>query len=214
MPKAKWCPSMNTCLTSDLAGCLRVGALSLLLLTMTACSPVWFLTRSDEVVLPLKLEEGLSQSVALVAKFPGHRYRVFLRFYRAIPFEDIQCLVGYLLVDRCPVPPIPIPVRLTWTVSVGTTVVVQGTAAPRFPNLAWANDYVEVLLGEFYPESGAVYEVSVRVTGNGGRLAELRPQLLVLSYYNPLDKSIHVSPGSDPRHAPNYSFHRTAYGGR
>src|SRR5262245_65824352 len=81
---------------------VRVGTLSLLLLTMTACSPVWFLTRSDEVVLPLKLEEGLSQSVALVAKFPGRRYRVYLRFDRTIPFDDIQCLVGYLLVDRCP----------------------------------------------------------------------------------------------------------------
>jgi len=181
---------------------------------MTACSPVWFLTRSDEVVLPLKLEEGLSQSVALVAKFPGRRYRVYLRFDRTIPFDDIQCLVGYLLVDRCPNPPMPIPVQLTWTVSVGATVVVQGTAAPRFSNLAWADDYVEVLLGEFYPESGAVYQVSGRVTGNGGRLAELRPQLLVLSYYNPLDKSIHVSPGSDPPPVPNYSFHRTAYGGR
>jgi len=80
---------------------VRVGALSLLLLTMPACSPVWFLTRSDEVVLLLKLEEGLSQSVALVAKFPGRRYRVFLRFDRTVSFEDIQCLVGYLWVDKC-----------------------------------------------------------------------------------------------------------------
>jgi hypothetical protein len=150
---------------------VRVGALSLLLLTMPACSPVWFLTRSDEVVLPLKLEEGLSQSVALVAKFPGRRSRVFLRFDRTVSFEDIHCLVGYLWVDKCPTP--PIPVQLNWVVSIGETVVVQGTAAPRFPTLAWANDYVEVLLGEFYPESGTVYQVSTRVTGNGGRLAEL-----------------------------------------
>jgi len=165
------------------------------------------------VALPLKLEDGLSQSVAFVPKFPGRRYGVFLRFARTVSFEDMQCLVGYLLADHCPAAA-PVPVQLNWIVSIGDAIVVQGTAAPRFPNVGWANDFVEVMLGHFYPESGTTYDVSTRVIGNGGRLAGLRPKLLVLSYYNPLDKSIHVRPGSDPRALPNYSFHRTAEGGR
>jgi hypothetical protein len=191
---------------------VRAGALTLLLLTIAACSPVWFLTRSDELALPLRLEDGLGQSVALVPKFPGRRYGVFLRFDRTVTFEEMQCLVGYLWVDKCPTP--PIPVQLNWMVSTDNAVVVQGTAAPRFSNVGWANDFVEVILGEFYPESGTMYQVSTRVIGNGGRLADLRPKLLVLSYYNALDKSIHVRPGSDSPSLPNYSFHRTAYGGR
>jgi len=185
---------------------VRVGVLSVLLLSVAACSPVWFLTRSDEVVLPLSLEAGATQSLALTPKFPGRSYRLFLRFERTVPFEDLQCLVGYLWVDKCPTP--PIPVQLHWTVSTGETLVVQGSAAPRFSIAAWANDYVEVVLGEFYPEFGAPYQVSTRVTGNGGRLAELRPKLVVLSYHNPLDKSIHVSPGSDPPPLPNKPLER------
>jgi len=177
--------------------------LSGLLLSVAACSPVWFLTRSDEVVLPLRLEAGATQTLAFTAKFPSRRYRLFLRFERAVPFDDLQCLVGYLRVEKCPTP--PIPVQLHWTVSTGETLVAQGSAAPRFSNVAWANDYVEVVLGEFYPESGAPYQVSTRVTGNGGRLAELRPKLVVLSYYNPLDKSIHVS---DPPLLPNKPLER------
>jgi hypothetical protein len=189
-----------------------LGTSALVLLTTAACSPVWFLTRSDEVVLPLTLEESVTQSVTFVAKFPGHRYRVFLRFDRTLPFEEIKCLVGGLLLDKCTEP--ALLVQFNWTVSVDESVVVQGNAAPRFTSLAWANAYVETLLDEFYPESGKVYHLSASVTGSGGRLTELRPKLLVLSYYNPLDKSIHVSPGSDPSPLPNYSFHRTAYGGR
>jgi hypothetical protein len=58
----------------------EIAVLTLVVLTITACSPVWFLTRSDEIVLPLRLEDGLSQSVSFVPKFPRRRYGLFLRF--------------------------------------------------------------------------------------------------------------------------------------
>jgi hypothetical protein len=179
---------------------------------MAACSPVWFLTKSDEVILPLRMDEDTAQSVSFTPKFPGRRYRAFLRFERTVPFEEVKCLVGDLFEDKCLEPPVPVQFR--WVVSAGESVAVEGNAVPRFRSLAWANDYVEVLLGEFYPESGRVYGLSAQVTGSGGRLTKLRPKLLVLSYYNPLDKSIHVSPGIDQPPMPNYSFHRTAHGGR
>ena len=188
-----------------------MGISVLVLLTMGGCSPVWFLTRSDEVILPVRLEENGTQSVSFSAKFPGRRYRVYLRFDRTVPFEEVKCLVGDLGKNTCPEP--EVPVKISWAVSVGESVLVQGDAVPRFERLTWANDYVEVLLGEFYPEPEKVYRVFGRVTGDGSRWTPLRPKLLVLSYYNPLDKNIHVSP-SDAPSLPNYSFHRTAYGGR
>jgi hypothetical protein len=185
-----------------------LGTFTVLLLTMAACSPVWSLTRSDEIVLPLRLDESITQSVAFIAKFPGRRYRVFLRFDRTLPFEEIKCLVRDLLEDTCGEP--ALSVQFDWIVSVGESVVVQGNAVPRFRGLAWTDAYVEALLGEFHPESGKLYQLSVRVNGDGGRLSELRPKRLALSYYNPLDKSIHVSPGRDAQPLPNITFDRTA----
>jgi hypothetical protein len=189
----------------------EIAAFTLVVLTITACSPVWFLTRSDEIVLPLRLEDGLSQSVSFVPKFPRRRYGLFLRFDRTVSFEDMECLVGYLMVDNCPTAT-PVPVTLRWVVSMRDVIVVQGTAVPRFSNVGWADDFVEIMLGDFYPESETTYDVSTRVIGNGGRLADLRPKLLVLSYYNPLDKSIHVRPGSDLQPLPNFRIHPAAFG--
>ena len=94
-------------------------------------------------------------------------------------------------------------------VSASDTVVVQGDAAPRFTGVAWADAFVEVILGEFYPEHAKTYSLSARVTGDGGRLGELRPKLLALSYYNPLDRSIHVGPGGNPQSPPNNRMNLT-----
>src|SRR5216117_3806177 len=121
-----------------------LGTAALLLLTMAACSPVWFLTRSDEVILALRLDEDTSQSVSFAPKFPGRRYRTFLRFDRTVPFEEVKCLVGDSFEDKCPEP--PVPVQFKWAVSTGESVVVEGNAVPRFRGIGWANDYVEVLL--------------------------------------------------------------------
>src|SRR5437868_8250865 len=93
----------------------RWASASLLCLAMAACSPVWFLTRSDEVVLPLRLVEKSTQSTSFSPKFPGHRYRVFLRFDRTVSFEEVKCLVGDLLEDKCTVP--PVAVQFHWMVS-------------------------------------------------------------------------------------------------
>ena len=184
------------------------GSACLLFFALAACSPVWFLTRSDEVVLLLELEEKNIQSTSFSPKFPGHRYRVFLRFDRTVSFEEVKCLVGDLLEDRCQVP--PIEVQFQWRVSTGEALVVHGTAAPRFTGVAWTDAFVEVVLGEFYPERAKAYQLSARVTGDGGRLRELRPKLLVLSYYNPLDRSIHVGPGGDSESLPNNRMNLTA----
>jgi len=189
-----------------------LAAPALLLLATTACSPVWFLTRTDEVLIPLRLDDHKPQSVSFSPKFPGRRYAAFLRFDRTVSFEELQCLVGYLWEDKCSEP--PVPVRFRWAVSAGDSLVVEGNVAPRFPGVGWANEYVQVFLVDFYPESNRLYQVSVQVTGDGERLTQLRPRLWVLSYYNPLDRSIHVSPGGDQPSVPNYSLHRTAYGGR
>jgi len=184
------------------------GSAAVVFLATAACSPVWFLTRSDEVAILLSLEEKNVQSTSFTPKFPGHRYRVFLRFDRTVSFEEVKCLVGDLLEDRCAVP--PVPVQFQWMVSLGDAPVVQGNAAPRFARVAWTDAYVEVVLGEFYPEHAQLYTLAARVTGDGGRLRELRPKLLVLSYYNPLDRSIHVGPGGDPEPLPNNRINLTA----
>jgi len=194
-------PSLRRRLTS-------VATLAVPLLALTACSPVWFLTRSDEVALPLRMDEASPQTVSFVPKFPGRRYATFLRFDRAVSFEQLQCLVGYLWEDKCQEPAVPVQFR--WIVFADGLAVVEGNAAPRFSRVGWANDYVEVFLGEFYPESDRAYRASVEVTGQGGPLSKLRPKLLILSYYNPLDRSIHVGPGGDSEPPPNNRINLTA----
>jgi hypothetical protein len=185
---------------------------ALLVIASTACSPVWFLTRSDEMQIPLRLEDRNSQSVSFSPKFPGRRYVAFLRFDRTVSFEELRCLVGSLWEVKCSEP--PVPVRLSWAVSAGDSLVAQGNWAPRTQSVGWANDYVQVFLVDFYPEATRLYRVAVQVIGEGGPLTRLRPKLWVLSYYNPLDKSIHASPDGNQPGVPNYSLHRTAYGGR
>src|SRR5438093_13261594 len=85
------------------------GSAAVVFLATAACSPVWFLTRSDEVAILLSLEEKNIQSTSFTPTLPSHRYRVFLRFDRTLAFQEGSYLVGDLLEDSCAVPAVPAP---------------------------------------------------------------------------------------------------------
>ena len=154
--------------------------LTALVLGLCALGVSTFLTRSsiwEPLTLPVNLQHETTQSQPFTVGMSAD-YLVELEADRAVPFEQLNCLLG--IDTGTPIQCEGVsPVELTWQVTSSNPpgIVAEGSSRGRASG-AWG-DTVSRTMGSFAANKGDEYVLKIVSTQNGSALMPANPRVVV-----------------------------------
>ena len=155
-------------------------ALTALVLGLCAVGISIFLTRSSiwqPLTLPVNLQHGATQSQPFTVGISAD-YLVELEADRAMPFEQLNCLLG--IDTGTPIQCDGVAsVELTWQVTSSNPAGIVAEGNSGGPGSGAWSDTVSRTLGSFPAKKGDEYVLKVVSTKNGSALMPANPRVVV-----------------------------------
>jgi hypothetical protein len=125
--------------------------------------------------IPIPLATGQSISPGFKLNFDA-LYLIEVEAQKTLPPDTLHCLMGLADPARCK--DLPSAIAANWVLSSENRVIKRGTSA-ELHTVPAETETISRVIGEFQGKAGQDYELQVKITTDGTRLAAAHPRLKV-----------------------------------